>query len=115
MVRTAVPVGRVAMARENDLGVQFGSAENGCVEIANLKPQEHAIARREVWVADRPVMMGHIPAVQLKNQATVRIEPLIMRPAVPALTAKESLIPATARLDITHTDKGLRVHRHSAA
>jgi len=60
-------------------------------------------------------MMLYIPAVQLQNQPTLRYEPLIMRAAVITLTAKKALIPATARLNITHADKGLRAHSDSPA
>lgn len=83
------------------------------VEVAHLKPQEHAVSRCEVGIADGTVMMLHIPAMQLKNQAVVRNGPLIVRAAVPTLTTKQALIPATARLNITHTNKGLGMHGDS--
>jgi hypothetical protein len=60
-------------------------------------------------------MMLHIPAVQLKNQPAVRNEPLVLRAAMAALTAKEALIPATARLNIAHANERLWTHANSVA
>jgi hypothetical protein len=53
------------------------------------------------------MMMPHIPPMELKNQLAVGHEPLIVGPAVGALAAKETLIPATARLDIGYANKWL--------
>src|SRR5439155_26715474 len=108
MVRTAVTVRRIAMARKEDLSLQIRGAGNGRVEVANFKPQEHAVSRCEVGIADGTVMMLNIPPVQLKNQPAVRNEPLILRAAMGTLTAKKTLVPATARLNIAHANKGLR-------
>jgi hypothetical protein len=111
MVRAAVPIWWIAVARENHLCLELSGANNGRVEVIDLEPQEHAVPRREVGVADPAVIVLHIPAMQLKDQLTMRVEALIGRAPVPALTAQQSLIPATARLNITHTDKGLGVHK----
>ena len=113
MVRTAVTLGRIPMAREDDLRTQLRCAGNSRLEVVNFKPQEHAISRREAGIADGSVMMLHIPAVQLKNQLAVRNEPLILRAAMATLTVKETLIPATARLNIAHGNKGLWTHTNS--
>jgi len=115
MVRAAVPVGWIAMAREDDLRLQLGGAASRCLKIDDLKPQEHTVSRREVRVADPAVMMLNIPAMQLKNQAAGRNQSLILRTAVIAPTAEQPLIPATTRLNVTHTDKGLRAHKISVA
>jgi hypothetical protein len=48
--------------------------------------------------------------VQLENQPAVRYKPFVLRPAMPALTAKEPLIPATARFDVAHADEWLESH-----
>ena len=61
MVRTAVTLGRIPMAREKDLRTQLRGAGNSRLEGVNFKPQEHAISRRDVWVADRAVVMLQIP------------------------------------------------------
>lgn len=71
--------------------------------------------RREVGIADRSVMMLHIPAVQLKNQLAVRNKALILRAAMAALTVKKTLVPATARLNIAHANKGLWTHTNFVA
>jgi hypothetical protein len=115
MVRTAVTLGRIPMVREDDLRTQLRGAGNSRVEVANFKPQEHAVSRREVGIADRSVMMVHIPSVQLKNQLAARNEPLILRAAMATLTAKETLIPATARLNIAHANKRLWTHMNFLA
>jgi hypothetical protein len=65
---------------------------------------------REVWVANGTVMMLHVPKVQLKNQPAQRNKPLILGAAVVTLAAKESLIPATACLNVSDTNKGLWAH-----
>jgi hypothetical protein len=100
------------MAWPNDLRPQVRSARNGRVEVADFKPEEHAISMGEVWVADGAVMMLDIPTVQLKNQPAVRNKSLILGAAMIALAAEESLIPATARLDVAHANQGLWIHRN---
>jgi len=67
MVRTTVTVGRIPMTRQDNLCLQLHSTGGGCINVADFKPQKHAISRRNLWVADASVMMLHIPAVQLKN------------------------------------------------
>ena len=102
------------MTWHDDLSLQVLSASNGRVEVVEFKPQEHAISVwRDVWVSDATMMMLNIPSVQLKNQPAVRNEPLILRAAMRTLTAKETLIPATARLNIAHANKGLWTHTNS--
>jgi hypothetical protein len=115
MVRTALTLGRIPMAREDDLRLKLRGPGDSRVEVANFKPQEHAVSRREVGIADGTVMMLHIPTVQLKNQLPVRNEPLILRAAMATLTAKETLIPATARLNIAHANKRLWTHMNFLA
>src|ERR1043166_1007128 len=107
MVWTTVAVGRIAMPWQDDLRLQVRSSGNGRFEIVHFKPQEHAISMRKVRVADGTVMMFHIPTVQLKNQPAVRNESLILGAAMVALTAEETLIPATAGLNVTHANEGL--------
>jgi hypothetical protein len=104
MVRAAVTVRRIAMARQNDLRLELCSADNGRVEVVDFKPQEDPVARNELWIADWAVMMLHIPAMQLKYQPAVRNQPLILRPAVPTLTA-----------NIAHANKWLWTHTELVA
>ena len=104
------------MAWHDDLSLQVLSASNGRVEVLEFKPQEHAISVwRDVWVSDATMMMLHIPSVQLKNQPAVGYEPLILTSAMRTLTAEEMLIPATARFDIAHANKGLWIHTNLVA
>ena len=56
-------------------------------------------------------MMSHIPTVQLKGQPALRNEPLVVGAAVVALAIEEALVPATARLNVTHANEGLWLHR----
>jgi hypothetical protein len=110
MVRTTVTVRRIPMAGQNDLRLQVHSSGYGRVEVVDFKPKEHTISVREVSVANGTVMMLHVPMVQLKNQPAVRNEPLILGAAVVALATKETLIPATAGLNVSDTNKRLWAH-----
>jgi hypothetical protein len=104
------------MAWHNDVSVQVLSASNRRVEVVEFKPQEHAVSVwSDVGISDARMMMLHIPSVQLKNQPAVRNKPLIVGPAMGALAAKETLIPATARLDIGHANKWLWIHTNLVA
>ena len=104
------------MARHIDLGVQALSAFNRRVEVVEFKPQEHAVpVWCDVGISDAGMMMLNIPSVQLKNQPAVRNEPLVVGSPMGALAAKETLIPATARLDIGHANKWLWIHTNLAA
>src|SRR5262245_6597297 len=44
VVRAAVTVGRIAVARQDDLGLQFGDAGHRGVEVVDLEPQQDAVA-----------------------------------------------------------------------
>ena len=92
------------MARQDDLHLQLGSAGSGGIKVADFKPQEHPVSRRKAAVANPSVMMLHIPMVQLKNQPALRNKSLIVRAAMIAPTAKKALIPAAARLNISHAN-----------
>src|SRR6267154_2896 len=104
MVRTTITLGWIAMARPDNLRLQLRSSGSGGIKVAHFKPQEHAVSRRKVGVANASVMMLHIPMVQLKNQPTLRNKPLIVRAAMIAPAAKKALIPAAARLNISHAN-----------
>jgi hypothetical protein len=104
------------MARLDDLGLHILSAGKCRVEVVEFKPQQHAVSVwLKIWIPDGTVVVLHIPSVQLKNQPATRYEPLILGPAVRALTVKEPLIPVTARLDVAHANEGLWTHTHSVA
>src|SRR5688572_11602890 len=116
MVRTAIAVRWIAMAWQDDLSLQFFSACHGRIEVVEFKPQEHAISvGRDVWISDTPMMMLHIPSVQLEDQPVTQDQPLIIPAAMRTLTAEQALIPATARLNIAHANKGLGMHTNFVA
>ena len=109
ITQPAFPVGVLsAMARFDDLSFHLFRTCNSGIEVVEFKPQEHAISVwLDVWISDTAMMMLHILSVQLKNQPAVRNQPLILRAAMRTLTAKETLIPATARFNIAYANKGL--------
>jgi hypothetical protein len=114
MVWAAVAGWRIAMPRLNDLDFHFFGAMNGRIEIIKLKPQKHAVSvRLEILIAYRTVMVFHIPLVQLQDESPIRNKPIVLRATVRALAAKQTLIPATARFDITHANQRLWAHRDS--
>lgn len=96
------------MARFDDLSFhRFGPRHSG-VKIVQFKPEENPISiRPKFGIPERTVMVLDVPIVQLEDQISVRDQSLIIRPAVIALTAKETLIPTTARFDIMHANEGL--------
>ena len=71
MVRAAATVGRIPMTRQDDLRVQFCGAGNRRVEIVNFKPEEYAVSRGDVGIAEGSVVVLHIPPVQLKDQSSL--------------------------------------------
>ena len=96
------------MAWQDDLSLQVLGAGHSRFEVVDFKPQEHAISvGLDVWISDTAMMMLDIPSVQLKNQPALRNQPLILSAAMRTLTAKETLIPATARFNIAYANKGL--------
>ena len=104
------------MAWHDDFSLQVLSAGDGRVEVVEFKPQEHAISVwRDVWISDTPMMMLHIPSVQLKDQPVTRDQPLILLAAMRTLAAEQTLIPATARLDVAHANERLEMHKNSVA
>src|SRR5262245_1867749 len=101
------------MPRQDDVGVQLGGASDRRVNVVDLEPQEHAVAVGPVIrVADRPVVVCDLEAVQLEDQHAVRDQALVLAAAVRALTAEEALVPPTAHFDIGHRDKGLGTHEN---
>ena len=93
------------MAGLEDFSLQLRGAGKGGVKIIELKPQENAVSIRfDIWIPDWPMMVLNIPSVQLKDQAITRDQSLILGAAMRTLTAKETLIPATARLNISHAN-----------
>jgi len=96
----------------NHLDMHFFGAGYGRVEIVEFKPQQHTIAMRQILFTDWTVIVSHIPAVQLQDQSIVQNKTLILGAAMRTSTTKQTLIPATARFDIVHTNQRLWAHRN---
>ena len=109
ITQPAFPVGVLtAMARFDDLSFHLFGTRNRGVEIVQFKPKKNSIAiRPKIGIPEWTVMVLDVPVVQLEDQISARDQSLIIRPAVVALTAEETLIPTTARLDVMHADEGL--------
>ena len=89
----------------NHLDLHLLGAGDGRIEIVNLEPQEHAVSvRLEIRIADRAMIVFHVPSMQLQHELPVRNKPFVFGAAVRALTTEQTLIPATAGLDIVHAN-----------
>src|SRR5262249_28915484 len=113
VVRTAVAGRRIAVLRQDDFRLEGGDAGQGSIEIVDLKPQQHAVAiGLVVWIADGPVVMFDVKAVQLEDErAIVRDQALIFRTAVITAAAEETLVPAAAGFNVGDGDEGLGTHQ----
>ena len=101
------------MPGKNHLDLHFLGAGHCRIEVVNLKPQKHSISvRLEIRIADRTVMVPHVPPVQLEDQSIVQNKALILAAAMRTSTTKQTLIPATARFDIVHANQRLWAHRN---
>ena len=98
------------MARQNNFSPKFLSTDHGGIQVLHFKPQQHSIAMSQFRIPDRPMMMTNMPAVQLHEQLTIRNQLLVLASTVPALASQQSLVPATARFNISNTNKGLWIH-----
>jgi len=109
ITQPALPVGVLtAMARFDDVSFHLLRPRHNRVEIIQFKPKENAISvRSKIGIPEWTVMVFDAPMVQLEDQRSVRDQSLVIRPTVAALTAKETLIPATARLDVVHANERL--------
>ena len=102
------------MPRHDDLHAHFGGAPHDLVEVVYLEPQQNAVPIRHViTVADQPMMVFHLKAVQLKHKAAIRNQALIFPASMVAPAAQQTLIPPAAGFDIRYGNQGLRTHRHS--
>lgn len=109
ITQPAFPVGVLtAMAWFDDLSIHPFGPRNRSVEIIQFKPKENTVSiRPKFGIPEQTVMVLDVPIVQLEDQISVRDQSLIIRPAVITLTAKETLIPTTARFDIMNANEGL--------
>lgn len=98
------------MARQHHLSPEFPRPDDGRIKILYLKPQQHTIAMSQFRIPDGPVMVLNVPVVQLHNQLAVGDQLFVMAPTMAALTSQQPLVPATARLNISDTNKRLWTH-----
>jgi hypothetical protein len=111
VVRPAIAVRRVAVARQDDLGLEGVGSGHGVIEVVDLEPQQDAVAvGLIVRIADRSVVVCDLKAVELEYEFAIPDQPLVFRPAVGTVTAEEMLIPATARFHIRDCYEGLGAH-----
>ena len=96
------------MARFEDVSSHLVGPRDGGVKVVQFEPEENAVAiRPKFGVPEWAVMVLDLPIVQLEDQRSVRDQSLVVGPAVVALTAKEALIPATARFDVVYANERL--------
>ncbi len=99
MVRASTSIGRVAVARHDDLSAQRLGPCDASVDVVYLEPEEQSVSRRHVVrIADASVVMFFFPSVKLKNQLAGVDKAFVVRPAVSALAVEQPLIPPAARL-----------------
>src|SRR4051812_25643510 len=110
MVWSAPTLGRIAMAREDNLRAKLLSTANGSIEVLDFKPQLHPVPISQIRISDRPVVVFNFPTVQLHEQLAIGNQLLVVRSAVAALASQQPLVPATARFDIPNANHGLWAH-----
>lgn len=105
VVGAAVAIGRIAVARQEGFRAERFGPRDGRVNVIEFESEEHAVPRRLVIrIADPPVVMLLLPAVQLQDELSRHHQPLIVRPVMRALAAQQPLIPQAARLNIADAD-----------
>jgi hypothetical protein len=69
MVGTAVAVGRIPMPRQEHFGAHGLGPRDGRIEVIDFEPQQDTVARvPRGCIADRPVVVIKVPAVELHHQ-----------------------------------------------
>jgi hypothetical protein len=85
------------------VGLELIDSSNGSFEIVNLEPEQYPIT---IWlvvlIPNGTVVMVDIKPMQLKDQIVSHLQPFVFVPAVIALAAEQSLIPATAGFDVSY-------------
>src|SRR5205823_998064 len=97
VVGAAAAVGRIAVARQDDLGIQLCNSDQCLFEVYYLKPEQHAVAIGPVLrIPDSPMVVLHLKAVELHDQHVVLDQPLILAAAVVRFAPQQPLIPPAA-------------------
>jgi hypothetical protein len=115
VVWSAIALGRIPVARQDNLRPEFLGPDQGAIKVLDFKPQQHPIPMSQLRISDRPMMMTHLPVVQLQDQLAIRNQLLVVASAVAALASQKTLIPTTARFNISNTNKGMWTHLPSGA
>jgi hypothetical protein len=102
------------MTRHHRLDAHFSGALHDCFKIVDFEPQQYPVS---IWlvvaIANRPVMMFHLEAVQLKDKLPIRDQLFICRAPMIAPAAEQTLVPSAAGFHIGHGDQRLRTHTAS--
>ena len=102
---------RVAMRRHDDIDAHLCTSTDRRVEIINLEPQQDAVSIGVVVrLADATVIVLYLKVVQLHHKPISIDQAFVVGAAVVATDAEQLLVPTAAGLNISGTDKGLRVH-----
>lgn len=110
MIWSAVALRRIPVARQGKLRPEFLGADYSRIKVLHFKPQQHSIPMSQSWIPDGTVMMTNMPAVQLHEQLAVRNQLLVLASTVAAPASQQTLVPATARFNISNTNQGLWTH-----
>jgi hypothetical protein len=111
VIRTALPFRRIPVPRQDHVRPQLLRPLHGVLEVIDLEPEEHAVAAaRIVGIADPPVVVGFLPAMELQHELAVVLQPLVVGTSVRAPAAEQPLIPAAGRLHLGGTDQRLGSH-----
>lgn len=101
------------MPRQHYFGLHFLDSAQCGVEILYLEPEQEPVAvRLVIGVADPAMMVFHVEAVQLKDQAPIRDKAFVLSSAMRAPASEQLLIPPAARLDVAYRDEWLRTHAY---
>ena len=72
MIGPALAGRRITSPGMNHLNLHLRGARDSRLEIIELEPQEHAVSvRLMIGIADRAVIVFHVPSVQLQHQLPV--------------------------------------------
>jgi hypothetical protein len=104
------------MPRQHNLDAHLSDALHHGIKIIHFEPQQNPIPIRPILtIGNRPVMMFHLEAMQLKHKLSVRNQLLISRPSMIAPAPKQTLIPAAARFNIRNGNQRARSHFSSVS
>jgi hypothetical protein len=111
MIRPAVAIGRISMLGQHNFHAHLSGALQDRVKVVHFEPEQDAVSiGLVIAVADRPMVVFNLEAVQLKNQSAVRNQLLVLGASMGAPAAQQALIPSAAGFYIGYCDERLRAH-----